>query len=268
MAAVAALVWPARARPFSPTVASLTSPVLFRLRRLAFSYLGFPPPPSFFCRSMAASAAAGIPGSTSTHVERVTAPYGSWKSSITADVVAGAEKRLGGISVAGDGRLVWIETRPEEAGRAVLVKESVKPEEKPVDITPSEFAARTLAQEYGGGAFAVHENMCWNMEILMRDNKDVEANHQTLGVESTNQMGGGPSRRGSHGKRLGWWVDCWTAVAWRWTGMPGVGQAADTLGAGIVKWTGGGLWVSCLWRCRSALALACRGLVEGAIALL
>ncbi|XP_048130781.1 uncharacterized protein LOC115731060 [Rhodamnia argentea] len=87
--------------------------------------------------------------------ERVTAPYGSWKSPITADVVSGASKSLGGISVDGDGRLVWLESRPNESGRSVLVKEPEKPGDEPVDITPKEFAVRTLCQEYGGGAFSI-----------------------------------------------------------------------------------------------------------------
>jgi hypothetical protein len=43
-------------------------------------------------------------------------PYGSWRSPITADVVSGADRRLGGIALTGDGRLLWIEGRPEEKG--------------------------------------------------------------------------------------------------------------------------------------------------------
>ena len=31
--------------------------------------------------------------------------------------------------------------------------------DKTVDVIPQEFAARTLAQEYGGGAFAVQDNV-------------------------------------------------------------------------------------------------------------
>jgi len=45
-----------------------------------------------------------------------TAPYGSWKSPITADVVSGASKRLGGTAVDGRGRLIWLESRPTESG--------------------------------------------------------------------------------------------------------------------------------------------------------
>jgi hypothetical protein len=35
----------------------------------------------------------------------------------------------------------------------------VKEEDRPVDVIPQEFAARTLAQEYGGGAFAVDKSV-------------------------------------------------------------------------------------------------------------
>ncbi|CAI8596584.1 unnamed protein product [Vicia faba] len=87
--------------------------------------------------------------------DTITAPYGSWKSPITADVVSGASKSLGGTAVDGSGRLVWLESRPTESGRAVLVLEPQCPGGEAVDITPKEFGVRTLAQEYGGGAFTV-----------------------------------------------------------------------------------------------------------------
>lgn len=103
-----------------------------------------------FCKSMASTEAT-----CGGDHEKASAPYGSWKSPITADVVSGAEKRLGGTAVDGQGRLVWLESRPTESGRAVLVKEPEKPGDEPVDITPKDFAVRTLAQEYGGGAFKI-----------------------------------------------------------------------------------------------------------------
>ncbi|KAI9118199.1 hypothetical protein K1719_010531 [Acacia pycnantha] len=87
--------------------------------------------------------------------ELITAPYGSWKSPLTADVVSGASKRLGGTAVDGHGRLIWLESRPTESGRAVLVREPEKAGDEPTDITPKEFGVRTIAQEYGGGAFSV-----------------------------------------------------------------------------------------------------------------
>jgi len=48
--------------------------------------------------------------------DKITAPYGSWKSPITADVVSGASKRLGGIAVDDHGHLFWVESRPSESG--------------------------------------------------------------------------------------------------------------------------------------------------------
>ncbi|GMH16677.1 hypothetical protein Nepgr_018518 [Nepenthes gracilis] len=48
--------------------------------------------------------------------EKIIAPYGSWKSPITADVISGGEKSLGGIAVDGRSRLFWLESRPSESG--------------------------------------------------------------------------------------------------------------------------------------------------------
>ncbi|XP_039056115.1 uncharacterized protein LOC120198953 [Hibiscus syriacus] len=91
----------------------------------------------------------------SSQDNKITAPYGSWKSPITADVVSGSSKRLGGTAVDPQGHLFWLESRPSESGRVVLVKEACKAGDEPIDITPPEFAVRTLAQEYGGGAFRI-----------------------------------------------------------------------------------------------------------------
>ncbi|KAJ6815878.1 uncharacterized protein M6B38_418560 [Iris pallida] len=132
----------------------------FLLSRFS-SYVARPPPFSRKRIATVRTAAAATMSSSSPPPDAAdggkatAAPYGSWRSPITADAVSGADKRFGGFHVGGDGRLVWIETRPEERGRAVLVKEPVEPGQKPLDIIPAEFAARTLAQEYGGGAFSL-----------------------------------------------------------------------------------------------------------------
>ncbi|KAI3889806.1 hypothetical protein MKX03_033844 [Papaver bracteatum] len=87
--------------------------------------------------------------------KKIIAPYGTWISPITADAVSRAQKRLHGICVDGHGHLLWVESRPTEAGRGVLVKEADKHGDEPIDITPDDFAVRTLVHEYGGQAFAV-----------------------------------------------------------------------------------------------------------------
>jgi hypothetical protein len=53
-----------------------------------------------------------------TGVEKAAAPYGSWESPISAAAVSAAGKAVEGLAVAGDGRLLWVETRPEEGGYA------------------------------------------------------------------------------------------------------------------------------------------------------
>ncbi|KAL6861819.1 hypothetical protein ACP4OV_017519 [Aristida adscensionis] len=131
--------------------------------RMSSSYSSASPAPP----AAAAAATAGGDG------KPVAAPYGSWRSPITADVVSGSDKRLGGIALGGDGRLLWIEGRPEEKGRMVIVKE----DDKPVDVIPPEFAARTLAQEYGGGAFAVDKNF-----VVFSNYKDQRLYKQALGT--------------------------------------------------------------------------------------
>ncbi|KAL6548829.1 hypothetical protein OROHE_008674 [Orobanche hederae] len=86
---------------------------------------------------------------------KLTAPYGSWKSPITADIVSGSDKRLGGLATDSLGRLYCLESRPTESGRTVLVRQSDNKKDEPIDITPKDFTVRTVVQEYGGGAFSI-----------------------------------------------------------------------------------------------------------------
>ncbi|CAI9116598.1 OLC1v1017791C1 [Oldenlandia corymbosa var. corymbosa] len=105
---------------------------------------------------MSTATSSGNSSATPATADKITtAPYGSWKSPITADLVSGSEKRLGGSAVDSNGRLYWVESRPLESGRLVLVNEGEKEGDEPIDITPKEFSVRTVAQEYGGGAFRI-----------------------------------------------------------------------------------------------------------------
>jgi hypothetical protein len=49
----------------------------------------------------------------------------------------------------------WLEGRPSEDGRVVLVRE--EPGGDPVDVVPSGFNVRTGVHEYGGGAYSIHD---------------------------------------------------------------------------------------------------------------
>lgn len=79
-----------------------------------------------------------------------TAAYGSWESPIGADQVAAGGVRLESVAWSGDD-LYWLEGRPTEAGRNVIVRRT--PDGQTADVIPAGFNARTLAHEYGGGSF-------------------------------------------------------------------------------------------------------------------
>jgi dipeptidyl aminopeptidase/acylaminoacyl peptidase len=85
-------------------------------------------------------------------VMSIVSPYGSWKSPITADLVAGGEIGLEQIRIDGED-IYWIERRAQEGGRKVIVRRSR--DGKTTDITPAGFNARTRIHEYGGGDYAV-----------------------------------------------------------------------------------------------------------------
>src|SRR5947209_19356948 len=80
------------------------------------------------------------------------APYGSWKSPITSDRIVAETIGLGEVRLDGPDTY-WIEMRPAEGGRHVVVRRT--PDGRTADVTPPPFNARTRAHEYGGGAYAV-----------------------------------------------------------------------------------------------------------------
>ncbi|MGH7771375.1 MAG: S9 family peptidase [Candidatus Binatia bacterium] len=84
------------------------------------------------------------------------APYGSWKSPITAHLVASGEVALEQVRFDGDD-IYWIERRPEEGGRKVIVRRT--PDGQISDVTPAPFNARTRVHEYGGGDYVVSDGL-------------------------------------------------------------------------------------------------------------
>jgi dipeptidyl aminopeptidase/acylaminoacyl peptidase len=82
-----------------------------------------------------------------------TLPYGSWPSPITAEMLAVSAVSLSEVRLA-DGVAHWLEARPSEGGRLVVVKGD--PFGATADVTPEGFNARSMAHEYGGGSYTVH----------------------------------------------------------------------------------------------------------------
>lgn len=84
---------------------------------------------------------------------RKAAGFGSWKSPITSDLVSSGAIRFDvQVEIDGDD-IYWVEMRPAEAGRYVVVRRT--PEGRTVDFTPQSYNVRTRVHEYGGGAYKV-----------------------------------------------------------------------------------------------------------------
>ena len=91
---------------------------------------------------------------------RKVAPYGSWSSPVTVDLLLNGTVHMRNQMVRWDGDdLYWSELRPNEAGRIVVCRRAADGEIS--DLTPPGFNARTRVHEYGGGHFAVGGGTVW-----------------------------------------------------------------------------------------------------------
>ena len=77
------------------------------------------------------------------------APYGSWSSTVAPEALVAGVVRLAEVRLDGDD-LLWLEGRPNDGGRATLVR--MRPGTAPEDISPVGVNVRTRVHEYGGGA--------------------------------------------------------------------------------------------------------------------
>lgn len=82
----------------------------------------------------------------------ICTPFGSWPSPLTARDVAAASLSLA-YATAHRGQLYWIESRPQERGRSVLVTEAAGGVIE--DVTNAESNVRSRVHEYGGRAYGM-----------------------------------------------------------------------------------------------------------------
>ncbi|MDJ0731530.1 MAG: S9 family peptidase [Crocosphaera sp.] len=88
----------------------------------------------------------------------IIAPFGSWKSPITSDLIVAQSIKLGGV-IFDNNDIYWLEGRPQEKGRNVLVKYS--PDGQITEITPQPFNVRSCVHELGGGSFLVSNSVVY-----------------------------------------------------------------------------------------------------------
>lgn len=86
-------------------------------------------------------------------VEPTVAPHGSWTSPIRIDDVVGEVIGIGEPWIDGDDTY-WLEARPAEGGRRVLVRSGL--DGVIVDVVPAPYNVRTRVHEYGGGSYVAH----------------------------------------------------------------------------------------------------------------
>src|SRR5437588_5560186 len=93
------------------------------------------------------------------------APYGSWSSPITSELIVASTIGLSGILLNGSD-VYWLEARPQENGRSVIVCRAA--DGTLVDVTPPSadvgeraFSVRTRVHEYGGGAYLVGDGVVY-----------------------------------------------------------------------------------------------------------
>jgi len=86
------------------------------------------------------------------------ANYGSWRSPINSDLIVSNTIGLSAVKFDGND-IYWLENRPSEGGRSVIVK--LDDDGKTEDITPKPFNVRSRVHEYGGGAFFIHESIIY-----------------------------------------------------------------------------------------------------------
>jgi len=99
--------------------------------------------------------------------------YGNWSSKISAQLIVGDSISIDEPRQQA-GSLYYIERRPQESGRCVIVRIT---DGNAVDILPPPYSARSRAHEYGGGCYCVFENTVFFINdsdqdiYLVRDNK-------------------------------------------------------------------------------------------------
>lgn len=84
---------------------------------------------------------------------RQGAPCGTWRSPVSAELASGSSLRLMQPRTS-HGWTYWIESRPLEQGRCVLMR--AQPEQPAQTLLYAPYSAHSRVHEYGGGAYAVH----------------------------------------------------------------------------------------------------------------
>ena len=95
-----------------------------------------------------------------TRHQRQAAPYGTWTSPITAEMLISGGSSITEVVPDGDS-VWWAESRPSEGGRIAIMRWH---HGETREVTPPEANVRTLMHEYGGGAWWAGNGTLWEFE--------------------------------------------------------------------------------------------------------
>ncbi|NOQ91028.1 MAG: prolyl oligopeptidase family serine peptidase [Gammaproteobacteria bacterium] len=100
--------------------------------------------------------------------------YGQWNSAITTELIVSDSVSIDEARQVGNS-LYYIERRPQQAGRSVIVKNT---RGISVDILPEPYSANSRVHEYGGGCYCVHHEQIFfvndsDQDIYLIDNQTV-----------------------------------------------------------------------------------------------
>ena len=109
--------------------------------------------------------------------EPAIAPFGTWRSPVTAKLIAEGGVGINLPQSVGES-LYWIELRPTENGRYVVVRRA--PDGEIADVTPEGRSARTLVHEYGGGMYVPFRNERGGESVIFSDQADQRLYRQDL----------------------------------------------------------------------------------------
>ena len=85
------------------------------------------------------------------------APFGSWESPITSDMVAGKSPKIAETRIH-QGHIFWLESKPEEKGRnAIMMYRNGQSQ----CLLPAPLSAKSKVHEYGGGSYLVHGSLIY-----------------------------------------------------------------------------------------------------------
>ena len=118
--------------------------------------------------------------------DKIVAPYGSWKSPVTSELIVGDSVSIGDVVLHGDD-IYWTEMRPADNARNVIVRRT--PDGAMHDITPPEYSVRTRVHEYGGGAFCVAGDGSGDSAVYFSNFADQRIYRQTVSTSPSMRDG-------------------------------------------------------------------------------